>query len=550
MSECGSLFKVLVADDEYWIRENLRGLLDWEAHSFIFLEPAGDGEEALRVIREQRPDIVITDVSMPFLSGTELIERAGAEQPDIAFVVLSGYSDFAFVRAALVAGAVDYLLKPITRGNLLEALAKAVDRLLIRQAQYLEQKTTQEKLRIASAAALDRDLSQLIHRTKDRQINAQIQARLEEYELDFSGFTLIMFRTAGLSRILKAQNRTDQDELVFSLKELVAPPVSGARSLVFHYTYKTNEFLLISDMEDGRLQAVCQEAIARLQQATGYDVAAVVSRHYFSFSSLRDAYNEVLAALMAQPYSGAGAAVIRVSDMENCPVAKRITPELEKQLLFAVASGNRALFQKALYQEIRLPECGGGDWRFVEVRQTVDSIGWILRNGPAGSGAQLLILDHLAELLLSAVDSFDTGEMLSVLDQMLDECFDSPRQSGQSDTMRQTVAQVRQYIDQNYFEELSLTQLARQFLVESSYLSKAFKAAVGDNLMLYIAKKRMEKAKEYIRNKELSLTEISQLVGYGDYAYFNRVFHKVTGASPREYKSLLTDSCEKGEWPT
>lgn len=540
-----SLFKVLVADDEYWIRENLRGLVDWQAHSFVFLEPAEDGEDALRRIREQRPDIVITDVSMPFLSGTELIEAAVVEQPETVFVVLSGYSDFPFVRAALVAGAVDYLLKPISKGDLLGVLAKAVDRLLTRRAQFLEEKATQEKLRVASSAAMDRDLSRLIHRTRDRQLHAQIQTRLEEYELDFSGFTCILFRTAGLARILKSQNRTDQDQLVFSLKELISAQVQGARSLVFHYTYKSNEFLLITDMEDSRIQATCEQLAALLRKATGYDVTAVISRHYFSFSYLRDAYNETLSAMLAQPYASAKAAVLRVENVDNCAVTKRIAPELEKQLLFAVASGNGDLFQKVLYEEIRLQDCGRGDWLFVEVRQTVDSISWILRNGPSGNGPQLLILDNLAELLLLAVDNFDTGEMTSILEQMLDEVFDSARQPGQSENMRQTVAQVQQYIDQNYFEELSLTQLAKQYLVESSYLSRAFKAAVGDNLMLYIAKRRMEKAKEHIRQSKLSLTEISQLVGYGDYAYFNRVFHKVTGISPREYKEREEQSrCE------
>lgn len=124
-------YTVLVADDEYWIRENLRNAIDWEAHSFHFMEPAEDGEQALERVRAEAPDILISDISMPFLSGAELIELVRKEAPGTVCVALSGYSDYNFVRAAMVAGALDYLLKPITVSDLLAVLAKAVSQPII-----------------------------------------------------------------------------------------------------------------------------------------------------------------------------------------------------------------------------------------------------------------------------------------------------------------------------------------------------------------------------------------------------------------------------------
>ena len=122
-----ALLSVLIADDEYWIRESLRTALDWPAYAMSVLEPACDGEEALTALKSRHVDILITDINMPYLSGVELIRQAQSVSPQTAILVLSGYSDYEYVRQALLAGALDYLLKPISKASLLEALDKAIE---------------------------------------------------------------------------------------------------------------------------------------------------------------------------------------------------------------------------------------------------------------------------------------------------------------------------------------------------------------------------------------------------------------------------------------
>ena len=115
-----------------------------------------------------------------------------------------------------------------------------------------------------------------------------------------------------------------------------------------------------------------------------------------------------------------------------------------------------------------------------------------------------------------------------------------------NENVKFVVKPVMEYINENYFEEISLNSLSKLFLVDGSYLSKLFKRGTGDNLMLYIAKKRIEKAIDLINQGTVSLTDISSLVGYNDYTYFNRVFRKVTGKGPREYKSIQSLIKEEG----
>lgn len=528
-------FKVLIVDDEYWIRENLKSLIDWDAHSFVFLEPAEDGEMALRAIQEHAPDIVITDISMPFISGTELIEKTRADFPETVFIALSGYSDYEFVRTALVAGAMDYLLKPISTSDLLAVLSKAVNQLLAQQAEKRENQSIQEQLKSVSEAAMDREMSILIHRSRDAKLQAQSKALLEEYELVFSGFTMVLFHTASLTKIAKTPETGDIDKLVLTIKEQIAHRAAASKNIVFNYTYKTNEFFLLTDMDTARLYTLCKELTPLIERETGHGVTTVIGKHYFSFANVQDAYNEIRMALYGSEYRLASK-LLRVADVQDKPAAKRITAEQEKQLLLAVGTNNRSLFSQVVHHGIDLKGCIAQKWSYIEVRQTVDSLAWILRNSAAKTGgAGLLALDNLIEALLQAVDNYNIEEIYSVLDQMMDEIFDS-NLSGQSGSIRKTILQVQSYIDENYFEDLSLTLLSCRFHVDSSYLSKAFKQVVGHNLMLYISQKRIEKAIAYMHQQNVSLTEISGLVGYGDYAYFNRVFRKVMGVGPREYK--------------
>ncbi|WP_026654088.1 response regulator [Butyrivibrio sp. AE3003] len=128
-------YRVLAADDELWSRENIRCMLPWEDYSIEFLEPACDGEEVLERIPKEKPDILITDINMPFLSGLELLDRVKEEYPDIITLAVSGYDDFQKVKGVFMSGGIDYLLKPVSREQLVDSLSKALKTLEEREAE-------------------------------------------------------------------------------------------------------------------------------------------------------------------------------------------------------------------------------------------------------------------------------------------------------------------------------------------------------------------------------------------------------------------------------
>ena len=157
-------YKVLIADDEYWTREKLRSMIDWPRYSLSCMEPAADGEEVLKRLEEEHPDILITDINMPFVNGVELLQVIHEKYPDIITFVISGYDDFQYVKDTFMAGSINYLVKPLTRIDLVNALSKALEIISSRQADARQRQEQQNQLLKASSLLQDREFSQLLER--------------------------------------------------------------------------------------------------------------------------------------------------------------------------------------------------------------------------------------------------------------------------------------------------------------------------------------------------------------------------------------------------
>lgn len=520
-------FRILIADDEYWVRQAIETLIDWPMHGFVCLPSAKDGEDALEKIKQFRPHIVLLDIDMPFLSGIELTKRIRQEHPEIAVLILSGYSDFSYVREALMNGAVDYLLKPATRDKLLAALSLATGHLLKKQEERQMLDALREKSTLASSMLQDRELCDLLKAAIGGK--AEQSARSLMYDLQFSHYYLVQIRLTGLRQDVSEAHR---------FKDTISAAVHARQQVVFHDIARPDTFYLIAEIDKDLLTLDLRALLDRLKSLTGVPITILMSRRKLSFRQLKAAYDELRQLQLIRAFT-VESCILSEQDYRDMP--SRVTAEHRHELELSVKTRSRALFERVLYDAIGLKRCTDGTWCYVEVIHTLNMIGFILRNGraEAEAGNQALALESLMELMLVAVDRYDIDEMFSILEEMLSECFSMPDGGAASDGMRQTIRHIKKWIAQNYFEELSLSILARRFMVDDAHLSRIFKQVTGENLMLYIARTRIEKAQEYIVGGQLSLGEIASMTGYDDYTYFNRVFRKITGVSPSAYKEGL-----------
>ena len=190
--------RVLAADDEYWSRENLRNLLPWQEYGMEFLEPAGDGEEVLERMEQEHPDILLTDINMPFMDGLELLSRMQTEYPEVVTVAVSGYDDFEKVKGTFLSGGIDYLLKPVGREDLEQVIRKIMDILEKRKKQKEQEDRTASVLSDGAFSAL---------------LNNQLYGReytVEGFDCRMSGNTVALIKYYDIADITE---KSDHDIL-------------------------------------------------------------------------------------------------------------------------------------------------------------------------------------------------------------------------------------------------------------------------------------------------------------------------------------------------
>ncbi len=532
--------RLLIADDEPWVVEGLRGLVDWAALSIELLPPAYDGEEALARIDSERPDILLTDINMPFIGGNELIRRAKGIWPGLQVIVLSGYNDFAFVRDALMNGAIDYLLKPVSRSALVGVVERAIG--LLGCERDKEREAVELRARLLEAASILRDgeMSEAIAEDPAAGPADPAGRALLDLDLEFASFTLVLAKLThrgGSARPAAVLARLEGD-----IKSILAAAVRGSRHVAFRNLRARNEFALVTDADPGPLALAVAELPGKLERRTALKASVATSGSYYDLRRLRDAYQEARVALAVRPLGGSGRAALAGSG-PSPGVRRRVTPELEKRLAFALESRNRRLARDVIFDEIGLRDCAASGWLLIEAKQTAEFVAGLVYHradrGPSAPSRSMLAIDNLGELLGMALDEEDVEEACSVLEQLIDEAIGEATAPAASDGMVSAARRAQELIDGHYFEDLSLTSIAELLRVDRAYLSRSFKQVTGANIMLAIAKKRIDKAKERIMRGDLSLSDVADLVGYSDYAYFNRVFRKIEGTSPSEFKSTF-----------
>ncbi|MBQ1493243.1 MAG: response regulator, partial [Blautia sp.] len=242
-------YRVLVVDDEYWSRESLRGLLPWKDYGLEMLEPACDGEEVLSRMDTEKPDIILTDIDMPFMDGLELMGRLGESYPDVICIAVSGYDDFDKVKGFFRQGGNDYLLKPVEKEELIKVLTSALATLEKRQQEMEDKREQQGRL---SSLMEDSEYSALLNEQLYGGQGTGHQVR--EGFLSDSSVLLVKFHDVfrlstdyghdmgHLSELLKGKIRS-----LLPLSEMEKPPI------LFNYAAKMSEFILAGSFPAGWL---------------------------------------------------------------------------------------------------------------------------------------------------------------------------------------------------------------------------------------------------------------------------------------------------------
>ncbi len=533
------MLKVFLVEDESVVRESIRDNMPWEECGFMLTGDAGDGELALSMMRKNPPDLLITDIKMPFMDGLTLCHIAGAEFPGMKKIIMSGYDDFEFARRAIQEGVDQFLTKPITRRVMKQALLDIREKLNAEQ----EQHQYQERFLMEN-----REYEQYQRRDFLEKMFGGRMSVEEIYEkagklglsLNSEAYNLILFNL-----IPQQDGRSERDESVCQEREteliryfLRFPEyvlsrwsmnaccviVKGAPETVAEYTRKGVEQIsaVLSDCEDKlHWHAAAGQPVTRFSE-----LAACYARvnHIFA-ARFWLPRKHVLTEEDVLPLGAGDNADIR--DVE----AEDVNPAILRDFLSEGQEGNVVEFIEGYLGKMR------------EVLHSK-----IFRNYLALSVCftvlrfvQKLGTDKESFLKAAQVEAehveLSEAELPTYMEKLLTAAI-RQRDSIHERENQGMIEKALAYIDAHFTEEeLSLTRVARELGVSSSYFSGEFSRARQQTFVEYITEKRMTLARKLLTEQRLSTQETAQQVGYKDAHYFSFVFKKTQGMSAREFRS-------------
>ncbi|MDD3412132.1 MAG: response regulator, partial [Eubacteriales bacterium] len=220
-------FKVFLVDDEIAIREGIRNAPLWEKGDFTLVGEAGDGEMALPMIQDEQPDILVTDIRMPFMDGMQLAEEISRQMPWVEMIILSGYDDFAYARKAMSLGVQEYLLKPISSADLREALEKAALRIRAEKQRRESMEQLRRRMAYGNRFLKEKLLMSVLTESADTQTAQKLLEQLHTMGIHLAAKR---YQVADLFFEEPASSMEAGQEIVYELAERSAGAVLACAS--------------------------------------------------------------------------------------------------------------------------------------------------------------------------------------------------------------------------------------------------------------------------------------------------------------------------------
>jgi len=519
------MLKVFLVEDESVVREGLRDSIPWEQCGFQFAGEASDGEMALPLVRRIKPDVLITDIKMPFMDGLDFSRLVSRELPNTRIIILSGYDDFNYARQAIELHVDQYLLKPISKASMIEALEQTRRRIEEEreQQQYLQRFTREarEYERYSRRAFFEKLMNGALSVQEIYE-----QAEKLELELDAEAYNLVLFS------LLPQQAATAySEELALLQEELIEYFLRYPDYLLFRCSFLSYAVLIKGAADKlPQLTQRCADAIEqRCRARAGVDWYVAIGTPTERLSGLSQCYaqaNHVLAYrhLMPRQHVLTAEMVRRGEDPSgsyDAVDAGMVDPMLLRGFLHKGLDSEVGDFVSEFFGNLggALASMIFRHYLILSVR--VNAIAAIRDMGC--SREELIRRLPAAEIDMSAQElEHYCAEALHAAIAVRDES--SQLQSSD------LVDSALHYIDQYYADEnISLNAVAKAINISTNYLSAVFSQRMGISFVEYLTQKRMARAKQLLRQSGRRTGEIAVEVGYKDPRYFSFVFKKDPG---------------------
>ena len=549
----GEMLKIFLAEDEVVVRETIKRMIPWEELGFELVGEAADGEMALPLLIRQQPDLLITDIKMPFMDGLTLARLAKKEIPGLKVVILSGYDDFNYAKQAIGIGVEDYLLKPITKNALIERLSEIRSRYEHEKTQKEYYEKFQREMQAYEKNSSRDFFEALVGGSMDMM---EVYKRAEKLGLDIvaEAYNVLIF-TMNCDEDFSGQRDEYSSWEAESLELLENFFAGHSSAMLFRSNIFSYGVLLKGQREtiEENTRACVDEIRKILSRQDGRrEWFLAVGQSVDRLSQIQKSYHTASRAFSQRYLYDEN--ILYYDEMETMehPGGQAETEDNAYLQKVDVNALNPAILQKFLSNGLQEEtENFVKDYFYAIGQEPMESL--VFRNYVI-LNVRFSVISFIKGLGCDTneMESADTEEVLAesgknmesaiaYAKKMISQAIEI-RDQNSGNKNRSILRTAVDFIDSHYMdEEISLNTVANVANVSSNHFSALFSQNMGQTFIEYLTTLRMNKAKELLRCTGMRSSEIAGEIGYKDAHYFSYLFKKTQGMTPSDYRKVRED---------
>lgn len=547
------MLKIFLAEDEVVVRETIKRMIPWEELGFELVGEAADGEMALPLLLRQQPDLLITDIKMPFMDGLTLARLAKKEIPGLKVVILSGYDDFNYAKQAIGIGVEDYLLKPITKNALIERLSEIRSRYEHEKTQKEYYEKFQREMQAYEKNSSRDFFEALVGGSMDMM---EVYKRAEKLGLDIvaEAYNVLIF-TMNCDEDFSGQRDEYSSWEAESLELLENFFAGHSSAMLFRSNIFSYGVLLKGQREtiEENTRACVDEIRKILSRQDGRrEWFLAVGQSVERLSQIQKSYHTASRAFSQRYLYDEN--ILYYDEMETMehPGGQAETEDNAYLQKVDVNALNPAILQKFLSNGLQEEtENFVKDYFYAIGQEPMESL--VFRNYVI-LNVRFSVISFIKGLGCDTneMESADTEEVLAesgknmesaiaYAKKMISQAIEI-RDQNSGNKNRSILKTAVDFIDSHYMdEEISLNTVANVANVSSNHFSALFRQNMGQTFIEYLTTLRMNKAKELLRCTGMRSSEIAGEIGYKDAHYFSYLFKKTQGMTPSDYRKARED---------
>lgn len=537
------MLKVLVADDEEKICQLIVKLVDWDGLGMEVSAIASNGNEAMSQILSLKPDVVITDIRMPGYDGLELVKRTKQEGIPAEFVIISGYRHFEYAQSAIRYGVSDYLLKPIKKDELSEALKRIGERYRERNEQLSFEEKVRQGLKNEAGRCRTNFFSAILYSSENITAGRTLEEINRQFHYKFE---------PGIFRIvtIKFDNIKSGSRKIL---EFLADKTTALTDQMFGESCYTQEiyvessyvYLLLNYKEEEgknirrQLKALLDELKVLESILEGMEVTIGAGKSCDRLEEVRQSLRSSRFMVQQRLVAGTGKVIDEVdpvrSNLADSDLFYRFNQDFTKALESLDNDQVMQVLMELKKELLKLEHISGHEVLQMS-REVCNSYLFHMRS-------RKIVIDNENSFMdaynAGAEDCTTVDQLFAFLRRTVGSSFSMAAQAKRAEDNR-PIRLAKKYMQEHFNEPVSLEAVSALAGFSPTYFSALFKKESGSAFLEYLQSLRMNEARRLLKETGFSVTVICEKVGYSDVKYFTKSFIKFTGLKPGEYRKIYS----------